>query len=57
MIQIFYKEIIYSTKNISCKNTQKVKDKNKHKREMMDYLLTCDSIKGIHIDAIIHPLI
>ena len=40
-------EIIYSTENISCKNTQKVIDRNKHKREIMDYLLTCDNIKGI----------
>lgn len=40
-------EILYSTENIYCKNTQKVKDRNKHKREIMDYLLTCDNIKGI----------
>ena len=40
-------EIIYSTENISCKNIQKVKDRNRHKREMMDYLLKCDNIKGI----------
>ncbi len=40
-------EIVYSTENISCKNTQKVIDRNKHKREIMDYLLTYDSIKGI----------
>lgn len=40
-------EIIYSTENISCRNIQKVKDRNKHKREIINYLLTCNSIKGI----------
>lgn len=40
-------EILYSTKNISCKNIQKVKDRNKHKRELMEYLRICDHIKGI----------
>lgn len=40
-------EIRYSTENISCKDIQKVKDRNTHKRELMNYLLTCDSIKGI----------
>lgn len=40
-------EIIYSTENISCSNIQKVKDRNKHKREIINYLLTCNSIKGI----------
>lgn len=40
-------ELLYSTENISCKNVQKVIDRNKHKREMMDYLLTLDKIKGI----------
>lgn len=47
ILQGYSTEIIYSTENISCKNTQKVKDRNKHKREMINYLLTCDSIKGI----------
>ena len=40
-------EIVYSTENISCKDIRKVKDRNKHKREIMDYLLTCNTIKGI----------
>lgn len=40
-------EIVYSTENISCKSIQKVKDRNQHKRELMDYLLTCNDIKGI----------
>lgn len=40
-------EIVYSDKNIFCKNIQKVKNRNKHKSKMMDYLLTCDNIKGI----------
>ena len=39
--------IVYSTENISCRNMQKVIDRNKHKREIMDYLLGCDKIKGI----------
>ena len=40
-------EIVYSEENISCKKIQKVIERNKHKREIMDYLLTCDSIKEI----------
>ena len=40
-------EIIYSTEKISCQSTQKVINRNTHKREIMDYLLKCDSIKGI----------
>lgn len=40
-------EIVYSTENISCKDICKVKHRNKHKREIMDYLLTCNTIKGI----------
>ena len=40
-------ELLYSTEYISCKNVQKAKNRNKHKREIMEYLLTCDSIKGI----------
>lgn len=40
-------EIVYSEENISCKKIQKVIERNKHKREVMDYLLTCDSIKEI----------
>lgn len=40
-------ELMYTTENISCKNIQKVIDRNRHKRENMDYLLTCDHIKGI----------
>lgn len=40
-------EFVYSTGNISCKNVQRVINRNKHKREMMDYLLTLDKIKSI----------
>lgn len=47
IIQGDSREIQYSTENISCKNIQKVIDRNKHKRDNMDYLLTCDNIKGI----------
>lgn len=40
-------EIIYSTEQISCNNIQKVQERNKHKREMMNYLLSCNNIKKI----------
>lgn len=40
-------DFIYSTENISCKNVLKVKNRNRHKRELMDYLLMCDHIKHI----------
>lgn len=40
-------EIVYSTENISCKNIQKPINRNKHKRELMDYLLSLNDIKGI----------
>ena len=40
-------ELLYSVEHISCKNIQKVINRNKHKREMIEYLLTCTSIKGI----------
>lgn len=40
-------EFVYSEEHISCKNIQKVKKRNKHKKELMDYLLTCSGIKGI----------
>lgn len=41
------KEFFYTTENISCKDVEKVKKRNKHKRELMDYLLNCGDIKGI----------
>lgn len=40
-------EFVYASEYISCKNIQKVKNRNRHKREMMDYLLACGDIKGI----------
>jgi len=40
-------ELIYSTENITCKNVQKVINRNKHKRELMDYLLALDKIRSI----------
>lgn len=40
-------EIVYSTENISCKNVQKPIERNKHKRKLMDYLLSLNDIKGI----------
>lgn len=41
------KEFFYTTENISCKDVEKVKKRNKHKRELMDYLLNCGDMKGI----------
>ena len=40
-------ELLYSVEHISCKNIQKSINRNKHKSEMIEYLLTCTSIKGI----------
>lgn len=39
--------LFYSTTEISCRNTQKVVDRNKWKKEMMDQLLALQDIKGI----------
>lgn len=47
IIQGKSKELVYSTQFISCKNIEKVKSRNQHKRELMNYLLNCNSIKGI----------
>lgn len=38
---------IYSTTHISCKNVQKILDRNKRKSNLMDYLLGLYNIKGI----------
>lgn len=40
-------KLFYTSENISCKNVEKAKKRNHHKKELMDYLLKCDSIKGI----------
>lgn len=40
-------DFIYSTNNIYCKNIKKVKNRNEHKRKLMDYLLKCQNIKNI----------
>lgn len=40
-------ELIYSPENITCKNVEKIVERNKHKSELMNYLLSLDSIKGI----------
>lgn len=37
----------YSTTNIACKDVQKVKNRNRKKSDMMDYLLTLDEINNI----------
>lgn len=41
------KEFYYTTETISCKDTEKVKRRNAHKREIMDYLLRKQTISGI----------
>lgn len=41
------KEFFYSTTTISCKYPEKIKDRNKRKSEMMNYLLSLKEIKGI----------
>lgn len=40
-------EFVYSVSKIFCKGIDRVLDRNKRKREMMDYLLSLDVIKGI----------
>ena len=40
-------KLIYSTSKIFCKDMEKVKERNKRKSEMMDFLLSLDEIKGI----------
>lgn len=40
-------KFIYSTENISCNDIEKVKKRNTHKRELMEYLLKCQYIKTI----------
>ena len=47
VVQGTSEQFIYSTKSISCKNVQRVINRNRHKKEMIDYLLTCDKIKGL----------
>ncbi len=37
----------YSTTNISCKDRSRVIDRNTHKKEIMNYLLGLNSIKGL----------
>ena len=39
--------LFYSTTEISCRNTQKVVDRNKWKKEMINQLLALQDIKGI----------
>ena len=41
------KEFRYTTTGISCKNTQKIKDRNLQKGNMMNYLLELQDVKGI----------
>lgn len=40
-------EFIYSTTNIRCKNTQKVKKRNELKKSVINYLLSQQEIRGI----------
>lgn len=37
----------YSLENIACNNIEKVKNRNMHKKKIMDYLVNCNSIKNI----------
>lgn len=47
VIQGESKDPFYTNEYISCKDVQKVIKRNKHKRELMDYLLSCPDIKNI----------
>lgn len=40
-------EFVYSTTNITCKNTQKVEERNELKTSVMNYLLSQQEIRGI----------
>ena len=37
----------YTPEGIYCKNPERIRDRNKRKSEIMNYLLTVDSVKGI----------
>ena len=50
-------EIVYSTENISCKNMQKVINRNKHKREIMIIFLRVITLKEYRTDVTIYPVI
>ncbi|MCB6415439.1 hypothetical protein LI221_10265 [Faecalimonas umbilicata] len=41
------REIFYTENEISCKNPEKIRLRNEHKKELMDYLLNEPDIKGI----------
>lgn len=41
------KEFWYTTTNISCKNPQRIRDRNQQKSSLMNYLLGVQDIKGI----------
>ncbi len=41
------KEFWYTTTSISCKDSQRIRNRNKQKRNLMDYLLDLQDIKGI----------
>ena len=41
------KELFYTTENISCKDVEKAKRRNKQKSELMNHLLDCGDINGI----------
>ena len=40
-------DLLYSTTQISCSNVQKILDRNYRKKELMDYLLSINEIRGI----------
>lgn len=45
------REFFYTEKEISCKNHEKILMRNKHKRELMEYLLSLQEIKGISYEG------
>ena len=44
-------EFFYTESEISCKKPEKIKQRNEHKRELMDYLLGLKEIKGIQYEG------
>ena len=45
------REFFYTEKEISCKNHEKISLRNKHKKELMEYLLSLQEIKGISYEG------
>ena len=45
------REFFYTEKEISCKNHEKISLRNKNKKELMEYLLSLQEIKGISYEG------